>query len=223
VQVVEGSLFSGSTQHLQARNAVNYDLGIVFDQGTQIVSVSFDLITRANEPVGATTPVGVYLLASFYGSTPHVDSGHVHSTNRLTAAGINTHLNRVGGGGSAWAATNIAHGTLAHYNVVMNNSVNTFNYSLAGTEYEIPAGQAAVFINDQHVYTLGYLQDSVAPDKGRGQDIQAFSFTTLSSAGRNSYDLDNFAVYAIPEPSTYALIFGGLVLAGAFIVRRRRR
>jgi hypothetical protein len=42
----------------------------------------------------------------------------------------------------------------------------------------------------------------------------------LSNANNAAY-YDNFMIYAIPEPGTYAAIFGGLALLGAFVYRRR--
>ncbi|CAM2772682.1 PEP-CTERM sorting domain-containing protein [Rariglobus hedericola] len=61
-----------------------------------------------------------------------------------------------------------------------------------------------------------------------GLDIDAsesFNITITSNADHVSVDnirLDaGFAVSAVPEPSAYAAIFGGLVLAGAVLRRRR--
>lgn len=53
-----------------------------------------------------------------------------------------------------------------------------------------------------------------------------YDINSSSSADPNDFLLfgliDNVTVTAIPEPSTYAAIFGGLALMGAFVYRRRR-
>jgi hypothetical protein len=43
----------------------------------------------------------------------------------------------------------------------------------------------------------------------------------LSSTG-NSFEVDNFAVAAVPEPATWALMIGGFGLMGAVLRRRRQ-
>jgi hypothetical protein len=52
--------------------------------------------------------------------------------------------------------------------------------------------------------------------------------TSLTSTGANQgfagyVTITNFQVYAIPEPSTCAAIFGGLALAGVMLHRHRRK
>jgi len=44
----------------------------------------------------------------------------------------------------------------------------------------------------------------------------------LDTESGTSYHLDHFSTNAVPEPSTYGLILGGLALAGAAIRRRRK-
>ena len=49
----------------------------------------------------------------------------------------------------------------------------------------------------------------------------AINGTTVGTAGTGR--VDNFTITSVPEPSTYAAIFGGVALAGAFWQRHRSR
>jgi len=50
-----------------------------------------------------------------------------------------------------------------------------------------------------------------------------FGFGAVDGASHTGVHYDDLTIEVIPEPSTYAAIFGGLALAGAFVMRRRRR
>jgi hypothetical protein len=73
---------------------------------------------------------------------------------------------------------------------------------------------AEVFINGQSVYTSAY-----AASEGSVGFYQARIGSGLSSNAAAAFD--NYSLEIIPEPSTYAAIFGGLALLGAFVYRRR--
>lgn len=85
------------------------------------------------------------------------------------------------------------------------------------------------FIGDNYDYTLsgGQLTEGyVGQSWGWGQRIN-FDFgganvnrIVLSSSG-NSFEVDNFAAGAVPEPSTWALSIMGFGLLGAALRRRR--
>lgn len=51
-------------------------------------------------------------------------------------------------------------------------------------------------------------------------DVRFGGPSGLASAG-GGFNVDNIQLEVIPEPSTYAAIFGGLALIGAFVYRRR--
>lgn len=53
-------------------------------------------------------------------------------------------------------------------------------------------------------------------------DLRFGGPSATSSAG-GGFNVDNISLEVIPEPSTYAAIFGGLALLGAFVYRRRAR
>jgi hypothetical protein len=56
-----------------------------------------------------------------------------------------------------------------------------------------------------------------------GERLNGVWFGVLQdSVTSTHYHLDHFSTNAIPEPSTYGLILGGLALAGAAIRRRRK-
>jgi hypothetical protein len=58
---------------------------------------------------------------------------------------------------------------------------------------------------------------------GDGDGLVRFVITSgTPNNDRFSGAVDNFSVLAVPEPSTYAVVFGALVLFAAFVIRRRR-
>ena len=91
-----------------------------------------------------------------------------------------------------------------------------------------PEARAALSItNGSETFAPSYF----ASPFGGGWQTQTYTFTpnftgnySLSLSSFNTYNtaIDNVTLTAIPEPSTYAAIFGGVALAGAMIVRRRR-
>ena len=75
----------------------------------------------------------------------------------------------------------------------------------------IASGSMSIFLNGSNI----------AEDVPVTTELSASAFRMYSVSGAN-YEIDNIAV-AIPEPSTYAALFGALALGMVVFLRRRRR
>jgi hypothetical protein len=210
--VQSGSAFGpGPNQFLSVQNGTNLTFGkrlTEFD--ANIVTLSFDYIARAN----STGYTNRWVNVTFYG-----DSGTIDNANRIQTVGLQSSNQQVRPTRGSFGAMN----EVVQFHIIMNNSNAAISLFSGGSEYVVPAGQASVWANGSHLAT--YTETRTLANSV-GMSVGGFAFVQDNNAARNSYDLDNIVVYGgavIPEPSTYALIFGGLVLAGAFLVRRRRR
>jgi hypothetical protein len=211
-----GAVFgSGPNQYLSVRDATAYGFGATLTTvETQVMTISFDLITRAN-----TSAASRALNIGFYGST-----GTIGNPNRTQVTSINTVTSSVTGATGSFGS----HGDLSRFDIIYNNSNASISHFVSGTEYFIPSGQSSVWVNGVHLVTHDGGGRGADASAAIGQNLGGVAFLTDNHAtSRASYDLDNFMVHngasVIPEPSTYALIFGGLALAGAYLIRRRRR
>ncbi len=86
---------------------------------------------------------------------------------------------------------------------------NSSTYTVAAGAYDLWIGSTRSFAGTTVVTT--------------GLAATDFKFRWGSGAGNATMTFDNISASAIPEPSTYAAIFGGIVLVGAVIHRRRRQ
>jgi hypothetical protein len=202
---------SNPNQYLMVRDAAAYGFGMEGLQllNTKVMTLSFDIIPRPN--TSATFRV---LNVQFYG-----DEGLVNNTYRLHATSLNTESRQIGSTGPTWGT----HGEVTHFDMIMNNSLDQVSFFVGATEYFIPSGNASIWVDGSHFQTF---TSARAAAGAIGENIGAFAFLTDNDATRRaSYDLDNITAYngivVIPEPSTSALILGGLALAGAFYGRRR--
>lgn len=97
-----------------------------------------------------------------------------------------------------------------------SSHVLSYDYSLNGSTF-ISTGVAYDLVGAQAMPT--------APSNGGGMGLGLIGFSNLDagaiSAGQMTYD--NFAVSAVPEPSTYAAIAGALMLGFTAWKRRRQQ
>jgi hypothetical protein len=203
---------SSPNQYLMVRDSAAYGFGVegLQEFSTTIMTVSFDIIPRPNTSAAARV-----LNVQFYG-----DEGLVNNTYRLHASGLNTDTRVMAPATETWGT----HGTVTHFDMIMNNSLDQVSFSVGATEYFIPSGNASVWVDGSHYATWNTARSAAG---AIGENIGAFAFLTDNHAtSRASYDLDNITayngIYVVPEPSTSALILGGLALAGAFRARCRR-
>lgn len=68
--------------------------------------------------------------------------------------------------------------------------------------------------------TIDYTYTSLGATAGNFSNLRIGGPSNISTAG-STVNYDNINLSQIPEPSTYAAIFGGLALLGAFVYRRR--
>jgi hypothetical protein len=202
---------SNPNQYLMVRDAAAYGFGMTNLQslGIKVMTLSFDIIPRPN-----TSAAFRALNVQFYG-----DEGEANNTYRLHATSLNTVSRQIGSTGPTWGT----HGEVTHFDMIMNNSLDQVSFFVGATEYFIPSGNASIWVDGSHFQTF---TSARAAAGAIGEDIGAFAFLTDNHAtSRASYDLDNITAYngifVIPEPSSSALILGGLALAGAFCTRRR--
>lgn len=100
---------------------------------------------------------------------------------------------------------------------------NSGNFTQIST-YTTPSSGASTF-NTQTLtatsITLSALNDQSSPVFIRLRGTAA-SGTNLDTVGIDDFSL-SYSATAIPEPSTYAAIFGGVVLVGVIVRKRRQK
>jgi hypothetical protein len=105
---------------------------------------------------------------------------------------------------------------IVHFDVIVNNSTETFFFNNGAKS--LAPGQSAVWINGVEAvssYAFG------ATAGIGGQTLKSFDIRSFSN-NPWAAEFDNFAVSAVPEPTTYALLFG-LGALGFAAYRRLRR
>lgn len=120
-------------------------------------------------------------------------------------------------------ADSFALGELFHFDVIVNNSADTINYNSPDGTSSLDPGMTAVWADGvlSTVYDFGRDTDPALPPG----EFTSFVMETFSNNPWTAY-YDNVAVtegtFVIPEPSTYALIFGIGALGAVLWIRRRR-
>ncbi len=107
-------------------------------------------------------------------------------------------------------------GTAATNNVTFYHGSQTNGAALLGTSGSSAAGTTLATSVEFMVGSTGASAGAASPPAWY-DDIRVYSGVL------NQAQLEDVRLAAIPEPSTYAAIFGGLALLGAFVYRRRVR
>ena len=103
-------------------------------------------------------------------------------------------------------------GATAHYALVWNASTNVLTTYIDGTSIGSTSGSGAFATSDATNVSFGYFGRSGFDNRSIDGSLDAVSFSTFTGAFDASRD------FAIPEPSTFALLGLGLL---AFLPRRR--
>ncbi len=112
--------------------------------------------------------------------------------------------------------------TVYHFDVIMNNSPDTITYDTPAGLQSLDSGMTAAWVDGElsTVYNFGRTED-LPPG-----EFTSFVMETFSNNIWSAY-VDNVALtegaFVIPEPSTYALLFGLGTLGAVVFLRRRRR
>lgn len=175
-----------------------------------------------------TLPAGQQLVADFNNAndpTAVLLSGYSLTFNGATV-GVNE-------GGSNYSGT--LPGDATHYLTVPGGAKATLTSTRALTNFSLYMGSPDTynsirFIGDNgYDFTLSGAQISagyVGQSWSWGQRVN-FDFgggnvkQIVLTSGSNSFEVDNFAVAAVPEPTTWALMIMGFGSAGAMLRRRR--
>ncbi len=110
---------------------------------------------------------------------------------------------------------------LVHFDLFFNNSADEIQHlGPDGSIVALGAGMSSVWVNDSLLVADFNLNRAAGTD---GHGINAVSFGIDSNWNRIvSFDMDDVFV-AVPEPSTYAFLFGAGVFGAVLLIRRRRK
>lgn len=135
--------------------------------------------------------------------------------------GAITNSNRQAGDWVTVNGTGISQSNNYRISIFGNNDASSATYSFEDTSYTLAGGTWDLWVGGTRVST-----NLAKAQLTNGAIVDSFMFYGQSSTGNvASISLDNmtYANYAVPEPSTYALLaLSGISLAG-YIFRRRRR
>lgn len=109
---------------------------------------------------------------------------------------------------SAVSAFQFDWGSIDDYNTLTINSTGQDPVIVPGSNFINPANGDQVSPGTNGLFTVW------------GTSGETFNSITFSSSG-NSFEVDNLAVSAVPEPGAWALMIGGFGLTGAALRRRR--
>lgn len=219
VVIDSGNLFNSGTanQYLQFHKTRHTTMMVDFDH-SEVVRLSFDFIPR-NVPVeGTLDKDGRWLSIPFFADP----TGTLLDNNaraQLTQLTVTTGKMRGVTGSPSFGNLD----ELVHFDIFFNNSIEAINYDAPdGNVHSLDTGLTAIW-TDNLLLVAGYSTNRATDTLGYGVHRVGFQIDSNDN-GIVTFDLDNVEVFGvIPEPSTYALLFGGFALAGALFVRRRRR
>lgn len=144
--------------------------------------------------------------------TPPADNDGAPPANSVPAG--RSYLSVLAGGmatisfASAVSAFQFDWGSIDDYNTLTINSTGMDPVIIPGTNFINPANGDQVSPGTNGLFTV------------YGTAGETFNSITLTSSG-NSFEIDNLAVSAVPEPGAWALMITGFGLAGAALRRRR--
>lgn len=218
-----------SVQPVNSLAEIRTDSNNLFGRGTDNQVLFLDAAAGIN--MNFSMPTGVQVATLSY--EMYVTGFHSVGTSRLTTRFydegggtiINHGLQRRTASSADFRFRNEAErfdlNTTYRFEVVVNNSENTINVGGPDGAHDIDSGMTAVWVNGSlsTIYNYGQTANSVRGDIGRIA-METFTDNTWSAY------VDEVSIregaFVIPEPSTYALIFGLLALSGAAYVRRRK-
>lgn len=210
-------------KYLQLTSANNFTLISQNFSGSEVVTLGFDFMSTVNTGDGSR-----WLNAQIRSgasrahiTSPRVPAGHIRTTNpSLDSQGNEGPVNPVYGNDIPF-----------RFDTVMNNSASAISYDTPG------GGTATLASGFASVWLYNYAADewtNILPEytyeknNAIGALIDNIYFLVDSNAALRSFIMGDIFVFegasvgAIPEPSTYALLIGGLALLAAAGLRRRR-
>ena len=190
-------------------------------------SAAAPVVSLSNVGNPDALPAGQQLIADFNDAgnpTAVLLSGYSLSLNGATV-GQNE-------GGSGYSGT--LYGDSTHYLTIPGGASATLTSNRALSNFSLYMGSPDTFnsirfIGDNYDFTLtgGQISEGyVGQSWDWGQRIN-FNFgganvkQIVLMSGQNSFEVDNFAAAAVPEPASWALMIMGFGTAGAMIRRRR--
>jgi len=207
--------FSGSSMLLLSQGGSLSGVGVTSGSYTpfSVGTISLSLVTPSTFTgstlfIGAGTGDTFTLNNAFNGA--HLAAGfQIQSSGKL----------QVRNASNAWADSGVTLSTGTSYDLAFIFNGSTAPVTYGG--YSVAAGTTDIFVNGVLVGNDLSIRDAV--------DASAFRIYMTGSTSSVAYELDNIALYnsasasAIPEPSTYAALFGAVALIGVGIHRRRAR
>ena len=188
-----------------AANAATY----TFAPGAPSPSIHFNVIDEFNDLSGVTVNYGQVLI-----KTSPADGAGAPPANSVP--GGTSYLSVLGGGS---ATINFAPNTRAFQ--FDWGSIDTYNTltvtSTKGTFVFVPGSSSFPNLANGNQAQPG--TNGLFTVRG-GQDGERFLSMTLTSSS-NSFEIDNLATAAIPEPATWAMLIAGFGLVG--VAARRRK
>jgi hypothetical protein len=180
-----------------------------FAPGTPSPGANFNVIDEFNDLSGVTVNYGQVLI-----KTPPADGQGAPPANSIP--GGTSYLSVLGGGS---ATINFAPNTRAFQ--FDWGSIDTYNVltvtSTKGSVSFVPGGSSFPNLANGNQVLAG--TNGLFTVRG-GNDGERFVSITLTSA-TNSFEIDNLATAAIPEPATWAMLIAGFGLVG--VAARRRK
>ena len=217
------STFSGVT-------TLNQNLSV-----TQVASGTLNLTGNITSGSSGTQTITFNNVGSVSQSTGVIGGGTGAIAVTQSGAGTTT----LSGANTYTGATTVTAGTLATGSTgtfgagnvsVVSGAALTFGNSasiadLSTLTFSKTSTAGSINLNFTGIETVGLLLDSVSSTYLAGGTYTATDLNTLlASLGGNAVfaGTGSLSFSSIPEPSTYAAIFGGLALVGAVVQRRRR-
>ncbi len=112
-------------------------------------------------------------------------------------------------------------GQVYHFDAIVNNSADTITFNTPAGQASLDSGMTGVWLDGEFNLAYSFGRNATAPG-----DLTSFVMETFSNNPWSAL-YDEVAItegaFVIPEPSTYALLFGLGVLGTALVIRRRRK